>query len=258
MADGERARIMGNSKKLHLIMPMGGAGSRFFNDGFIMPKPLIQINGRPFLYWATMSVKKYVDIADLTFVVLQEHIDAFCIDKEIIKWFPEAKIVVIPKLLPGAVMTCLEGLMNISDELPVLFNDCDHMFRCSSFSQAMNAGEWDFDGALLTFPSNQPQFSYVRYGDDGVSIVGTVEKKVVSNQAICGAYVVRHAQLFRMAAEQYLTECDYSEYFVSGIYNVLCQKGRKVCNYQVDFHVPFGTPTEYKTAQDSEYFSELM
>lgn len=258
MADEERLQIMGNSKKLHLIMPMGGAGSRFFNDGFILPKPLIQINGRPFLYWATMSVKKYVNIADLTFVVLKEHIDAFCIDKEIRKWFPEAKIVVIPELLPGAVMTCLEGLRDISDELPVLFNDCDHMFCCSSFSQAINSGEWEFDGALLTFPSNHPQFSYVRYGDDGVSIVGTVEKEVVSNQAICGAYAVRNAQLFRRAAEQYLTECNYSEYFVSGIYNVLCQKGRIVCNYQVDFHVPFGTPVEYKAAQDSEFFSELM
>ena len=40
--------------KIHLIMPMGGAGSRFFKNGFVMPKPLIEINGYPFLYWATL------------------------------------------------------------------------------------------------------------------------------------------------------------------------------------------------------------
>ena len=248
---------MKSADRLHLIMPMGGAGSRFFKDGFVVPKPLIKINGRPFLYWSTMSIKKYVNIADLTFVVLREHVDNFRIDEEIYRWFPDARIVVIPELLPGAVMTCLEGLREINDDLPILFNDCDHMFRCATFNKAINSGKWNFDGALLTFPSEQPQFSYIRFGENG-AISGTVEKEVVSDQAICGAYVVRNAKIFRAAAEQYLTECNYSEYFVSGIYNVLCREGREVCHYQVDFHVPFGTPAEYEAARDSAFFTELM
>ncbi len=58
--------------KIHLIMPMGGAGSRFFNDGFVMPKPLIKINEKPFFYWATKSISKFVEVKDITFVVLQD------------------------------------------------------------------------------------------------------------------------------------------------------------------------------------------
>ena len=61
--------------KIHLIMPMGGAGSRFFKNGFVMPKPLIEINGYPFLYWATLSISKFVDVKDITFVVLKKWID---------------------------------------------------------------------------------------------------------------------------------------------------------------------------------------
>lgn len=34
--------------KVHLIMPMGGRGSRFSNEGFDFPKPLIQIYNNPF------------------------------------------------------------------------------------------------------------------------------------------------------------------------------------------------------------------
>ena len=52
--------------KVHLIMPMGGAGSRFFKNGFVMPKPLIEINNKPFFYWATKSISKYVELEDLT------------------------------------------------------------------------------------------------------------------------------------------------------------------------------------------------
>lgn len=35
-------------QSVHLLMPMGGAGSRFFKDGFVRPKPLIEIKGKPF------------------------------------------------------------------------------------------------------------------------------------------------------------------------------------------------------------------
>ena len=45
-------------EKLHLIMPMGGRGARFFRDGFVQPKPLIRLRDKPFFYWAVQSVLK--------------------------------------------------------------------------------------------------------------------------------------------------------------------------------------------------------
>lgn len=245
------------SKKLHLVMPMGGAGSRFFKDGFVMPKPLIEINGKPFLYWSTRSIEKSVDLLDITFVVLKQHIAEFNIDKVILKYFPSAKIEAVDfeEVKSGPVMTCLAGLKNINDDNPILFNDCDHMFTCNQFADDMNSSNWDYDGALLTFNSDQPQFSYIKY--ENGRIVGTVEKQVVSNNAICGAYMVRSAKIFRELASEYLENCNYSEFFVSGIYNVMCQKGLEVKNYSVDFHVPFGTPVEYESAKLSNFFEIL-
>ena len=218
---------------------------------------MIEINGKPFLYWATRSVEKYVELADITCVVLKQHIEEFHIDEVILEYFPDAKIesVNYEEVKSGPVMTCLAGLNNIKDDKPILFNDCDHMFMCRAFAEDMNTGLWDYAGALLTFESNQPQFSYIEYENE--KVIGTVEKKVVSNHAICGAYVIQTAQMFREMAEEYLQNCNYSEFFVSGIYNVMCQKGLKVQNYTVDFHVPFGTPAEYEIAQKSEYFNVL-
>ena len=40
--------------KIHYIMPMAGYGSRFKNMGYDVPKPLIEIYGKPFFYWSTM------------------------------------------------------------------------------------------------------------------------------------------------------------------------------------------------------------
>lgn len=243
------------NKKLHLIMPMGGAGSRFFNNGFVMPKPLIEINGKPFLYWATKSITQYVKNCDITFVVLKNHIKEFGIDKVINKYFPEAQIVSVDssEVSGGPVMTCLAGVRNISDNNPIIFNDCDHMFCSSAFNSAINSGDIKSDGALLTFKSNEPQFSYVCFDDNG-KIYKTAEKKVVSNQAICGAYYVKNAEIFKNSAIQYLKECEYSEFFVSGVYNVMCKNNMVVDYFEVDFHVPFGTPIEYEKAKNSKYF----
>lgn len=243
--------------KIHLIMPMGGAGTRFFDNGYECPKPLLEIQGKPFFYWATRSIEKFVELESLTFVVLQEHIDRFGIDAKIKEYYPNARIEVLEKVLNGAVLTCLEGVKNLSNDVPVLFNDCDHGFKCSVFNEFCAAGEFEeLDGALLTFESDCPNFSYLRKGEDGY-VTETVEKQVISNEAICGAYYFKNKEVFIKMAEQYLTQCAYKEFFVSGVYNVLADNGGKIKGFLTDFHVPFGTPVEYEEAKDSDRFEEL-
>lgn len=242
---------------VNLIMPMGGGGTRFFNNGYMTPKPLIEIQGRPFFYWATQSINKYVDLQSLTFVVLQEHVDQFKIDKTIRAYYPEAQIRVLTHVLNGAVLTCLEGIKSIQDG-PVVFNDCDHIFSCRYFYDFCNAGDFsDIDGALLTFRSQDPKFSYLAYDDKG-NVLQTVEKEVIGNDAICGAYFFKNKEVFIRSAIQYLEYCSYNEYYVSGVYNVLAAQGGVIRSYMTDWHIPFGTPEEYEAAKESEAFMELI
>ena len=242
--------------KPHLIMPMGGAGSRFFTSGYIQPKPLIKINGKPFFYWAALSLLKYINVEDITFVILRQHIDDFEMDNIIRDFFPEARITIIPEVLPGSVFTALKGTENIDDENVVIFNDCDHMFKCSSLNECFSQELFLGDAALLTFESNEPHFSYVRY--DKEKIVGTVEKKVVSNHAICGAYAFKNVEIFKKMALEYIKNCPYNECFMSGIYNVIYNKGLEIREYVLDYHVEYGTPEEYEIAKQSKYFADFL
>ena len=244
-------------KKIHLIMPMGGAGSRFFKNGFVMPKPLIEIQKKPFLYWATKSISKYVEVEDITFVVLKQHIEEFEIDKTINEKFPNAKIVVIPQILNGAVLTCMEGVKNIEDDLPIVFNDCDHAFISSEFNTYCKKAEFNkLDGGLLTFESDDPKYSYLQMNEDG-NVIHTVEKQVVSTHAICGAYYFKNKNVFLECAKEYLDKCSYSEYFVSGVYNIMAEKDMKIANFKCDIHVPFGTPDEYYKAENNDIFRKI-
>lgn len=243
-------------KKLHLVMPMGGSGLRFSKEGFEVPKPLIQINNKPFFVWSAYSITKFIDVIDITFVVLQEHVNKFNIDKIIVDYFPFAKIIIIPHVLDGAALTCLEACKTINDNNYILFNDCDHMFKSSSLN--------DFffhinqcDAGLVTFESNEPQFSFIEYDERG-NIIGTKEKQCVSNRAIVGAYLFKNASLYKQVCQEYLQECNYSEFFVSGIFNIICRHHGIVKEFSVDFHVNYGTPVEYEAAKKSCHFSELI
>ena len=207
-------------------MPMAGRGSRFFENGFVMPKPLIEINDRPFFYWATQSIAKFVDCADITFVVLEEHIRDHAIGREIKTYYPDAKIVALPEVTEGAAITALRGTESLPDDEPLLFNDCDHLFLCKPFNEFCKAGDLA-DGRVCH----------------------TVEKQVVSHDAICGAYYFKNKQLYASACAEYLNHCDYKEFFVSGIYNVLAARGADLRGFATDLHLPFGTPAEYAQAE---------
>ena len=75
---------------------------------------------------------------------------------------------------------------------------------------------------------------------------------MVSHDAICGAYYFKDKQTYADACAAYLKNCEYKEFFVSGIYNVLADRGAKVAGFATDLHPPFGTPAEYRAAEAPE------
>lgn len=232
-------------------MPMAGGGVRFENEGYLSPKPLIEIADKPFFYWATRSVSKFLKVEDITYVVLKQHVENFHIDSVIKKYFPNAKIKVIDKVLKGAVLTCVEGIKDIKDNMPILINDCDHAFVSDSFYNYCREGNFNgIDGALLTFSSSDPAYSFAET-DNHNNVIRTVEKQVISNRAICGAYYFGNANIFNNAVERYLDKCNYQEYFISGVYNILIEEGYCIQSFFVDKHLSFGTPGEYALAKES-------
>ena len=243
---------------IHLVMPMAGRGSRFSAKGYKEPKPLLQIYGKPFFYWSTQSVRKFVELSSLDFVVLEEHVSEFHIDTEIRKYFPEARIHVLPEVTEGAVITALRGCEDIDDQFPVVFNDCDHLFKSSEFNSFCRSGcGSDIHGILLTFSSNEPRYSFVGKDDKG-NVVRTVEKEAISSEAICGCYYFSSRDVFERESQKYIKHCEYKEYFMSGVYNSMISDVMTVRSIPTDFHVSFGTPDEFSLALENQCYKELL
>ena len=145
-------------ENINLIIPMAGGGTRFKKEGIEMPKPLINLNGKPFFFWATQSIVKFLKVEKLIFIVLKEHVEKYEIDKKILEYYPEAQLKVIDKVLNGAVLTCLEGVELIDNDNPILFNDCDHAFLCNFFYEFCD--EYFMSGIYNIMIKNKMQIKF--------------------------------------------------------------------------------------------------
>lgn len=239
-------------RQLHIIMPMAGEGSRFAKAGWTTPKPLIELRGVPLFQRAIGSVALLGVEMKYSFIVRQEHIDKQHIDRLIQDILPEARIFSVLKTTRGAVETCLVAEAAIDDDDAVVVMDCDLEFRSVGYNQLVSKAlslptEEADGGALVSFESDNPRYSYALV-DDGGRVLRTAEKEPISNHALCGAYFFGSGKDFKRIAHQLLDDGTHgkAEFYVSLLYNYLLAEGKIVRLATMEEYYSYGTPEELK------------
>lgn len=237
---------------------MAGEGSRFLKEGWTTPKPLIELKGQPLFKHAINSVVDPDFPVKYSFIVRQEHIDKYGIDKGIRSFLPDANIFSVEKTTRGAVETCLIAESAIQDAEAIIVMDCDLEFSSKEFiriiKESLNTPiEKAEGGTLVSFTSNNPRYSYAELGPDG-NVVRTAEKEVISSHALCGAYFFSSGKRFKEIAHQLLNEPEFKkpEYYVSLLYNYLLSAGEKVHLALMEEYYSYGTPEELKNYYEAE------
>ena len=237
-------------RSLHIIMPMAGEGSRFFKEGYTIPKPLIRHKNIPLFQRAISSVKDIVGPRKYSFIVRREHIDNYNIDSQIKNILPTARIFSISETTRGAVETCMVAQSAIDKEDAILVMDCDLEFSSQSYNSILTnllskkTNEVN-GGALVSFHSDSNRYSYAKTDQNGL-VLRTAEKEVISNHALIGAYFFSKAKSFTDAADNLLNRKDFNkpEYYVSLLYNYLLERGETVQLAEADTYYSYGTPEE--------------
>ena len=228
---------------------MAGIGSRFLRGGEIKPKPIIELFGHPFFWWAVESAVRVAPFSKLTFVVLLEHCKAFQMDLIIKRYYPKSSLIILNSVTSGSAETAMFGCEQIKDTKPVAFLDCDHAFTIVEDGNLnFNISNIYLYPTLCVFRSKNPSYSYVKYNEAG-EISGAVEKIQVSEKAIAGLYFFPNVSLYKKYYKKYQKICPYSELYISGIYNLIIQSKLKVNLIELSQHISFGTPEELRSVQ---------
>jgi HAD superfamily hydrolase (TIGR01509 family) len=235
-------------KKLNVLIPMAGAGSRFAQAGYTFPKPLIEVRGKPMIQ---VVVENLNIEANYIFLVQREHYQKYNLQYLLNLIAPNCKIVQVDGITEGAACTTLLAKEFIDNDAPLVMANSDQYVEWNS-NECMYAFSADsIDGGILTFEATHPKWSYAKVGEDGF-VSEVAEKKPISNTATVGVYYWSHGSDYVKYAEQMITKNirTNNEFYVAPVFNEAIGDGKKIRVKNIERMWGIGTP------EDLNYFLE--
>ena len=232
--------------KMNVLIPMAGAGSRFSTAGYVFPKPLIDVRGKPMIQLVTENLNIE---AKHTYIVQKSHYEKFNLKYLLNLISPDCEIIQVDGITEGAACTTLLAKHIINNDEPLVICNSDQVFEWNSneFMYSMVADE--VDAGILTFEGTHPKWSFAKLGDDGF-VCEVAEKRPISNIATAGVYYWKKGSDYVKYAEQ-MIEKDIrinNEFYVCPVFNEAIEDSKKVKIFQINKMWGLGTP------EDLEYY----
>ncbi len=227
---------------IRIVVPMGGEGRRFAETGHSFPKPLVEIRGKPMIEIVAQNLTP-AEPHRFVFVCRQDHIQKFSLADVLRLVAPECHIVPLRNPTAGALCSVLLAMDQLDNDDELLIANADQFIAggVDDFLRSVRARS--ADGAVMTFPSTHPKWSFVKVEEERV--VSVAEKRPISRDATAGLYYFRHGNDFVAAAQRMLMKNATvgGEFYVAPVFNELILKGKMVVPYRISREAMFGLGT---------------
>ena len=242
---------MYQNNKLNILIPMAGKGSRFADKGYVFPKPLVEIKGKPMIQLVIENLN--ID-ANYIFIVQKEHVEKYNIKQmlEILK--PGCTVIELDEVTEGAAVTTLLAKEFINNGSPLLLANSDQYIEWDSSEVMYNFLNSDIDGGILTFDSTHPKWSYAKV-DDNNFVTEVAEKNPISNNATVGIYFWKKGSDYVKYAEEMINKDIRvnGEFYVCPVFNEAISDTRKIKIKNIDEMWGIGTPEDLDNFLNLKY-----
>lgn len=233
---------------MNLVMPMAGRGSRFAQVGYTVPKPLIDVRGKPMYAWATDSLP-LEHASRLIFICLDEHLRGLGLQEDIHRRYGHLQPVIVPlsKVTEGQACTVLEAKQHFDLSAPLVIYNADTWFRSELAERLKQLGP-KVAGVLGVFNADGDKWSFART-DSGTAtgrVVEVAEKRRISEYCCTGLYHFSRAGDFVAHAEAMIADGERvnREFYVAPVYNRLIAAGADIRLDVADEVWVLGTPED--------------
>jgi len=250
--------------RLQVVIPMSGTGERFRKAGYVDPKPLISVGGKPII---EHLMERFPKDANFVFICNEDHLNQTKLREVLQRLAPQGKIIAIKPHKLGPVHAVLEASSVIDDTLPTIVNYCDFSFQWDAEHFLDWTKRLDVDGAVICYRGFHPHY----FGSTNYAFCRTTphnrvlevrEKENFTSDrtkefASSGTYFFRNGKVVKdyFAKAKESGPSYQGEFYVSLVYNQLIQDGLKVQVYQIDTFLQWGTPED---VQDWEYWNKAF
>ncbi|MET3119262.1 dTDP-glucose pyrophosphorylase [Undibacterium sp. GrIS 1.8] len=213
---------------LNIVIPMAGAGSRFAQEGYKDPKPLIPINGIPMIKFVIDNLRPLTPHRFI-FICQRVHVADYKLTDKLTAWAPGCEVLQIDGVTEGAACTVLTAKKFIDNDDELMIANSDQYVELSIDRYIKQMSEDNLDGLIMTMTADDPKWSFV--GLDEQRLVTTVaEKEVISSEATVGIYNFKHGSDFVRSAEALIAKNlrVNGEFYVAPTYNQLIEEGKHI------------------------------
>jgi choline kinase len=219
---------------------MAGTGLRFKLEGYLKPKPLIEIEN-------TTMIQRVVNSLDINgnyiFVIQKSH----NILKILENIYPNSRIIEIDYVTEGPACTSLLAKEYINNDTPLLIANCDQIMWWNSEHAEMFFKKCSYDGVVVTYTESTIKNSYAKVDRNGY-VLKISEKEVISNISLNGIHFWKKGSHFVKSTEQMIKDNERynNEFYVGPSYNSLIKMGKQVGIYHIpnEQHHAVGTPND--------------
>lgn len=250
---------------IHLI-PMAGAGSRFKNEGYQTPKPLIPVTSyktgkkTPMVVQAARDLPKSTDEVQKTIFIDRDFHKEQGIEDDIKLHLPGAEFITINYLTEGQASTCLlaENFINTDEELTIGACDNGMAYSESLFNEAKASA----DALIFTFRNhecvnNNPKaYGWVETLDSSksatsISVKIPISSTPMKNHAIVGSFWFKHGRDFVEATKRMIERNDRinNEFYVDQTMQHVIDLGLNVKVFEIEKYICWGTAKDYEEYQ---------
>ncbi|MBL6081092.1 NTP transferase domain-containing protein [Belnapia sp. T18] len=239
---------------MQIVIPMSGFGERFRRAGYQVPKPLIEVDGRPII---AHVLDLFPGETDVTFICNADHLaePEYGMERILRDLCPGGRIVAIPPHRFGPVHAVMQAADMLDPDRPVVVNYCDFACYWSWPNFADFVRRTNCAGAIPAYAGFHPHslgstfYAYLRHERGWVRAIQ--EKQPFTDQpmaeyASSGTYYFATASLMRAAFEAACRqELSVSgEFYVSLAYRPLLDAGLPVAVYELQHFMQWGTPAD--------------
>ncbi|CCN47647.1 conserved hypothetical protein [Vibrio nigripulchritudo MADA3029] len=239
---------------MQIIIPMSGFGERFRRAGYKIPKPLIEIEGKPII---AHVIDMFPGEENFVFICNQDHLDnkKYNMENILNKYCPTGKVIGIEPHKLGPIHAVTKVIDYLSLDEPTIVNYCDFTCYWDWHHFKKFTVETNCDGAIPAYKGFHPHtlgstnYAYMKESEGWVSDIQ--EKKPYTDNrmeefASSGTYYFATGHLMKAAFES-VVEQELSvggEYYVSLAYKPLLEKKLRVSVYPLQHFMQWGTPQD--------------
>ena len=231
-----------SDKRMNVLIPMAGAGSRFEKAGYTFPKPLIEVNNKPMIQVVVENLNLE---ANYIYIVQKSHRDKFNLDTMLNLITPNCKIIDVDGITEGAACTALIAKELINNDEPLFFANSDQFVEWNSNDFMYKMQESDVDGGIVTFESKHPKWSFAKIDENGF-VTEVAEKNPISNLATVGYYFWKKGSDFVKYAEDMINKDIRvnNEFYVCPVFNQAISNNLKIKTFNAERMWGLGTPED--------------